>query len=148
MRKILILFSLTIVMTIMLPIHSNAEKMYSSPQEDSRELQFQDMMMLFLLPYIDKAVSEYYSKLLTGSPSVYPYQVNVIKVERVNRFRGFNFLITLEVSPVVGPHISVGRDNLTFQVAPTVPNTVKLVKYEHIETYELPPNWKHIIKRP
>ncbi|MFX3634979.1 MAG: DUF3888 domain-containing protein [Candidatus Pristimantibacillus sp.] len=148
MRKMLILFALTIVMTMMLSIHSNAEAMYSSPHEDSRELQFQDMMMLFLLPYIDKAVSDYYSKLLTGSPNVYPYQVSVIKVARMNRFRGFNFLITLEVSPVVGPPIRVGRDNLTFQVAPTVPNTVKLVKYEHLKTYELPPNWQHIIRRP
>jgi hypothetical protein len=32
-------------------------------------------------------------------------------------FRGFIFLITVEVLPVVGPHIAVGEDHLTFQIS-------------------------------
>lgn len=81
-------------MTITLPIQSDAEMMYRAPREDSKELQFQDMLMLFLLPHIDRVVADYYSKLLTENPIVYPYQVDVIKVERVNGFRGFDFLVT------------------------------------------------------
>jgi hypothetical protein len=130
-----------------MPYVSYAENNFRPPQEDSKELQFQDMLMNFLTPQIDKAVADYYTKLLTETPHVYPYQVDVIKVERLNGFRGFDFLITLEVMPVVGPHVSVGKEHITFEIAPTIPNVAKVTKYEHLETYELPPHWQHIIKR-
>jgi hypothetical protein len=42
----------------------------------------EDMLLLFLGGPIEKAVNDYYSKLLTENPMVYPYQVNVVKVER------------------------------------------------------------------
>ena len=64
-------------------------------------------------------------------------------MERIGEYRSFEFLITIEVTPVVGPHIEVGKDHLTFYITPS---TVKLRKFEHIETYELPPNWQHIKK--
>jgi len=64
-------------------------------------------------------------------------------MERIGEYRSFEFSITIEVTPVVGPHIEVGKDHLTFYITPS---TVKLRKFEHIETYELPPNWQHIKK--
>jgi len=103
--------------------------------------------MLFLLPHIDEGVTDYYSELLTTSPHVYPYEIDVIDVERVYGSRGFVFEITLEVSPVVGPHIGVGKDRITFQISSSsIPSAAKLLKYEHLQTYKLPPNWQHIIR--
>ncbi|WLD92577.1 DUF3888 domain-containing protein [Alkalihalobacillus sp. AL-G] len=67
--------------------------------------------MLFLLETIETAVHDYYSKLLYDNPLVYP--IDVLKMKRVGRFRTFHFMITLEVTPVVGPYISVGKDRLT-----------------------------------
>lgn len=100
-----------------------------------------------LLDEIDKAVSNYYSEYLTESPLVYPYQIDIVNVKRVGEFRTFHFYITLEVIPVVGPHLSVGKDKVTFEISPTIPGQVKLKKFEHLETHELPPSWKHIIKQ-
>jgi len=66
-----------------------------------------------------------------------------ITIERVYGYRSFSFLVTLEVTPVVGPHISVGKDRLTFDIGA---RGVELTKYEHLETHELPLNWKHVMK--
>ncbi|WP_102345943.1 DUF3888 domain-containing protein [Bacillus sp. Marseille-P3661] len=120
----------------------------TTPPQDTEEMMVHDIVMLLLGPEIDKAVSNYYAEYLTYSPSVYPYQVEIINVERPGGFRTFHFLITLEITPVVGPHISVGKDRLTFEIAPTIiPNQIKLKKYEHLETHELPPHWQDIIKQ-
>jgi hypothetical protein len=106
-----------------------------------------DMLML-LGPEIDKAVSIYYSEYLTETSLVYPYQVEIVNVDRIGGFRTFQFLITLETTPVVGPHFPVGKDRLTFEISPTIiPGQIKLKKFEHLETHELPPNWQDIIKQ-
>lgn len=121
----------------------------NKPQE-SKELMFQDMLMLFLLPHIDKKIDEIYSNLLTYSPEVYPYFVDVTHVQRVNGFRGFHFVITLEVVPTVGPHISVGKDSLTFDISPKNPNNVKLLDWKHLkdpQEADFPPNWKDNLKK-
>lgn len=118
----------------------------SSKTSDSRELQLQDMLMLFLGDYIEKAVEGYYSKYLKESPLVYPYQADVVGIERVGGFRTFHFRLTLEMTPVVGPHISVGRDRAVFEIDPTLPGQVKLIDYKHLETHDLPPQWQHIKK--
>ncbi len=119
----------------------------TKPPQDTKEMMVHDILMLFLGPEIDKAVSKYYSKYLTYSPLVYPYQVEIVNLERIGGFRTFHFSITLEITPVVGPHISVGKDRLTFEIAPTIiPGQIKLKKFEHLETHELPPHWQHIIK--
>lgn len=133
----------TILMFFMLTGWVHAENT-NTPQEP-REHVYKDMLMLFLSPHIQKAVNEYYAKLLTQNPMVYPYQVEVVKAERID---GMHFSLVVETTPVVGPHISVGLDRLTFEIDPTIPDDVKLIKFEHLKTHELPDHWKHIIRRP
>jgi hypothetical protein len=117
------------------------------PQE-SKELILQDMLMLFLLPHINKKIDEIYLNLLTYSPEVYPYFVDITQVQRINGFRGFHFIITVEVVPTVGPHIPVGKDSITFDLSPTNPDNVMLVNWEHLkdpQESDFPPNWKDIL---
>jgi hypothetical protein len=118
--------------------------------KESKELMFQDMLMLFLLPHIEKKLDEIYSNILNFSPEVYPYFVNVTNVQRVNGFRGFHFLITLEAVPTVGPHIPVGKDSLTFDISPMNPNNVKLITWKHLKDprkADFPPNWTDVLKK-
>ncbi|MBS4192054.1 DUF3888 domain-containing protein [Bacillus sp. FJAT-49705] len=140
------LFTIFLTFSLIFTWHSHSIASNANIQQDSKELMIQDILMLFLGEPIEKAVNEYYSKLLTINPLVYPYQIDVIKVERLGGFRTFHFKITLEVTPVVGAHNSVGKDRITFEIAPTIPSQVKLMKYEHLETHELPPNWQEIIR--
>lgn len=146
MKRNIIAISLAVVLILLSPIQSNAEHIYRLPQEDSTELRLQDMLMNFLNPYINDAVQDYYQHLLLELPLVYPYFVDVIESHRVNGFRGFILSITLDVTPVVGPHISVGEDRLKFEIS--AGPKVKLVNYTHLKTYELPPHWQDIVRKP
>ncbi|WP_442601037.1 DUF3888 domain-containing protein [Paenibacillus sp. KN14-4R] len=116
------------------------------PDKDSEALQFQDMLMLFLLPHMNDKLTEVYSKVLYASPDLYPYFVDVKHVERVNGFRGFSFRITLDATPTVGPHIPVGEDLFTFEISPA---GVKLAKFKHIKgpnKSDFPPNYQDLLK--
>ncbi|MGP4081060.1 DUF3888 domain-containing protein [Pseudalkalibacillus sp. R45] len=144
-KKFIMVFMLILVLSFITP--SYAKNTVELPEEDSTELKYQDMIMLFLGPHIDQAISDHYSFYLKKDPIVYPYQIKVKKVNRINEFREFHFVIILEVTPVVGPHITVGKDKLIFEVSPTLPEKVKLLKFEHLETHELPPVWMHLLRK-
>jgi hypothetical protein len=126
------------------PPHADGK---SNDTLDTSELLYHDMLMTLLGPEIDAKVNEYYSKIINVNPTVYPYQIEVIKAERIGEFRTFYFLLVLDVTPVVGPHIQVGKDRFTFEIAPGInPSQMKLVMFEHLETSELPAHWKHIMR--
>lgn len=118
-----------------------------NPQADSRELQLQDMLVLQLLPYMNEQLEAAYFSLLTTTPQLYPYLVQVEQVERLNGFRGFGFRITLRAFPTVGPHISVGEDLFTYRISPS---QVELVEYKHIngpEVHDFPPNHLDMLRK-
>ncbi|KYG34964.1 DUF3888 domain-containing protein [Alkalihalobacillus trypoxylicola] len=114
---------------------------------ESNDLIIHDALMSLLEAPIAKAVGEFYSQSLTEQPEVYPYDIDIIQLKRVNGFRSFLFEITVEVMPVLGPHIQVGKDRLTLELPSSPTTPIKVVKYNHLETYELPPNWKNVLKR-
>lgn len=114
---------------------------------DSRELQYQDMLSLILLPLMDATLAPTYDRYLKTTPLIYPYDVDFVSVERKNGFRGFDFLVTVEAMPVIGPHITVGKDRYTFEISPT--SGVKLLQHEHLANprpEEFPPNYKDLLK--
>jgi hypothetical protein len=118
------------------------------PLEDSRELQLQDMLVLLLLPHMREKLAEVYSDVFSvpGSPDIYPYFVDVTHTERVNGFRGFDFLITLDARPTVGPHIPVGEDVFTYRISAA---GVELKNFEHLRgpnKYDFPPNYQDLLK--
>ena len=118
------------------------------PLEDSRELQFQDMLVLVLLPQMREKLAQVYSDVFSvpGSPDIYPYFVDVKHIERVNGFRGFDFLIKLDAHPTVGPHIPVGEDVFTYRISAA---GVELKNFEHIRgpnKNDFPPNYQDLLK--
>ncbi|GAB6928216.1 hypothetical protein JCM10914A_21990 [Paenibacillus sp. JCM 10914] len=138
---------LAIAVAAAAPLPSPKAATHVMPQSDSEALQYHDIVMLLLLPQIDKAVGAQYASTLKEPPIVYPYYIDVTHLERVNGFRGFQFRITIEVYPVVGPHLTVGKDRLEFEIAPDMANgTAKLLDFKHLETHELPSHWQHVLK--
>ncbi|WP_368503471.1 DUF3888 domain-containing protein [Alkalihalophilus sp. As8PL] len=142
-KKISILILLTV---ILIPFPSLGEA--KSLEYDSTELKVQDLMMLLVLDSVATPINEYYFDFLKENPVVYPYEIELKQIERMEGFRSFHFVITLEVTPVIGPHIAVGKDVVTLEVSPVLPKTIKVLTYEHLETYELPAKWRHVIKKP
>nr|WP_277600922.1 DUF3888 domain-containing protein [Paenibacillus whitsoniae] len=79
-------------------------------------------------------------------PIVHPDSVNVKNVERVSAFRGFDFLITIDAQPIVGPHIPVGEDVLTYRISAA---GVELKNFEHLKgpnKDDFPPNYQNLLK--
>ncbi|MET3699608.1 uncharacterized protein DUF3888 [Bacillus oleivorans] len=142
MKKYSSVFLLIFILFMTIYTIGYAESM-PKPPEESREELYHDMFITLLFPYMNEPIDQFYSKFLSASPMVHGYMVDVISAKRVYGYRSFKFIVTLEVTPVVGPHISVGKDRLVFDIDPSGP---KLLKLEHLETHELPDHWKHIIK--
>ncbi|MEJ8546514.1 DUF3888 domain-containing protein [Brevibacillus borstelensis] len=142
MKIIAIVICLSMSFGVGMPF-SYAESNYTPPEQSKEEL-YQDIFVSLLMPHIEKAVDNYYKDFLTESPTVYPYFVDVLTAERIQGYRSFDFLVKLKVVPVVGPHIGVGIDHLTFRIGGT--GTVEMTKFQHIKTFELPAHWKRIMK--
>lgn len=126
-------------------IHSKStdDQKFYQPTKDPEEELMMDLFLSVILPNIQTAVSNYYAEFLTNDPLVYPYEIKILNMERLGQGHSFQFVVTVEVMPVVGPHISVGKDLVTLDVSP---GNVALKEFKHLETYELPPNWQHIKK--
>ncbi|MDV2886042.1 DUF3888 domain-containing protein [Alkalihalophilus pseudofirmus] len=122
---------------LFLPIQNHVYSKEPKLNVDSLELQVQDT------DPVSDAVKKYYAKSLKKVPVVYPYEMSVLHIERMDGFRSFRFKVFLDVVPVIGPHISVGRDRVTLLVTA---GETKVISFEHIETFELPPKWAQFKK--
>lgn len=121
--------SALLLLVLFIPLQTYAHNGHVSSSTDT--LLCQDMLLLMLLPHIQKAVNNFYDKMLTTNPIVYPYEINIIEAARADQSsmnRRYDFLITLEVQPVVGSHIAVGKDRITLELSPLLLSTVKIKK--------------------
>lgn len=151
MKKIITILLLFITLTYMLlPAYSAnaimnkpANNIYKSPEHSKEEL-YQDIFCSLLLHYIQKSVSDYYSKFLTDIPTVDPWDINILSIERPNGYRTFVFVLKIQVIPYVGPHLDVGVDNLTITVDGV--GNIKINNFQHIKDPQLPPNYQHIVE--
>lgn len=116
------------------------------PISGSTEKLYHDIFLSLLEPYTERAIDDFYSKYLSYVPGSAPYFEEVLNVQRMgNKPSTFDFLIKLEVKPYIGPHNSVGVDHITFRVRAS--GEVTLEKFEHIKSYDIAPNYQHIIKK-
>ncbi|WP_028552334.1 DUF3888 domain-containing protein [Paenibacillus sp. UNC451MF] len=118
----------------------------NKPLEDSKELQLQDMLVSLLLPHMKEKLAEVYSDVISIPPVVNPDSVDVKSIKRVAAFRGFDFLITIDAQPIVGPHIPVGEDVLTYRISPA---GVELKNFEHLRgpnKDDFLPNYQNLLK--
>lgn len=111
-------------------------------KESKGDLYYQ-LLVTILYPYVQKATDNYYDEYLTYLPGEAPYGYRFIKIEKTPE-QNYSFTVVLVVEPYVGPHLSVGRDRITFSIDL---DGVKAKKFEHLESYELPPNYQSIIKK-
>jgi len=128
-------------MSTMLPYRSEPYKLI----ENTKEIIYRDIIISLLLPYMQKEINNYYKEYLTELPIIFPYSVDIVNVEREG---GSGFLIKLEViaHPFVGPINTVGDDRMIIETGGD--GSVKIKKFQHIKSYQLPSNWQYIIKKP
>jgi len=113
--------------------------------KNSKEELYRDMLMILLLPILQNTVNNYYGEYLLVSPMVAPYNISILSMDRLGEDGTFDFRLKLELHPYVGPHLDVGLDYITIRLNPV--DRVKIVKFEHIENYNLPSYYQNIIKK-
>jgi hypothetical protein len=140
LKKLILSFCFVSLLSIGLETTSYANTRDIDTTKDSKFLIYNDMLMVILNGKVEEVANAYYFKTLKQRITVYPYDMNVVNVKRVNGFRGFDFLITIEAKPSIGAHNSVGKDRFTFQITPDVPkmNGIKLIEFKHIKSYSIP----------
>lgn len=112
----------------------------NEPIIDTKERLYQGIILDLLQPNIAKEIEKFYSKYLTHPPSVYPYDIDVLHVERIS---GYIFRLKLRLKSVYGPHISVGTDDITFIIGS---GRVEIEKFEHIKSHKLPKRYENMIR--
>lgn len=110
--------------------------------EDSMDKIYQDLIICLFIPYIQKEVNNYYQEYLTEMPIVFPDSVDIVNIKRES---GYGIQSELIVYPFVGPYNYVGDDRIIIETG--VGGYVKIIKFEHIKSYQLPWNWQHIVKK-
>lgn len=110
--------------------------------EDSKEKIYQDLIICLFVPYIQKEVNNYYQEYLTEMPTVFPDSVDIVNIKREI---GYGIQSELIVHPFVGPYNYVGDDRIIIETG--VDGYLKVIKFEHLKSYQLPWNWKHIVKK-
>lgn len=94
--------------------------------------------------YLDKinsASNDFYDEYYTKLPSVMYYTVSIKDIVSEK----FNSIITFNSYPYLGPHDTIGINKITF-VADYMGN-IKLQSFNHIVSYHLPDNLRHLEKK-
>ncbi|WP_027626139.1 DUF3888 domain-containing protein [Clostridium lundense] len=89
--------------------------------------------------YTTKEIKDHYGMNL-------PWQLEdgkIIDAKMIYGQEGLIFIFKLQVQPFVGAHNPIGTDNFTFKV---LNNKIILEKYEHVESFPIPPYLKQYYK--
>lgn len=133
MKKIVVTACLTMILVITMSSFGYANNhIYgnNNPFKDSKEKLYQYTIQSFLSPYIDKAIDDYYGQGFQQDP----WDNKILNIEGAENLS--YFILKIEVQPYFGPHRWVGVDHITIRV--TVNGDVKVEKFEHIKTLEIP----------
>jgi hypothetical protein len=111
--------------------------------EEQVEEGYYGLFVTMLHPYVDEAINNYYKEYMTSLPQAPPYVYKFTKVEKTPGLN-YSYTVEMEVTPYVGPHLTVGHDAITFKVEL---GRVTVEEFKHIGSYELPSNYQNSIKK-
>ena len=101
---------------------------------------FYDIVMTLLMPELVNSVNSFYSQYLSQNPTIMTYfGCHITDIQE-------KYTIAVEVTPFVGAHIPVGKDRITLHFDTS--GVIEVKKYEHLESYELPPHKQSLIIKP
>lgn len=132
-------------------IQTNAQSVEVQPIKNDL---YHDLTVRFISPYVHEAVNSHYqvTDSLTQNLNTAPSLMRIVEVKRVGEAVNFEFMITVEATSFVGKNVPVADGLLTFRLKGPVSgageNSVFFLGYKQLKTYELPQEWKHIIKKP
>lgn len=104
------------------------------------------IVITLLIPEIQKYVNDFYEPYISIRPTVVAYLDDSKIANIVGDVDSSIYTVVVELEPYVGPHISIGRERITFEIL--ADGVVNMKKYEHLTSYALPQNLQSLIKKP
>jgi hypothetical protein len=104
---------------------------------------YSDLIVTLLYPYIEEPVENFYKQYIIYGALFSQDELKILSIEKP-KDSFYSFTIVIEITPYLGPHNTIGRDRITLTVSPD--GKVTLNKFEHIESFEIAPNYKQFIK--
>lgn len=111
--------------------------------EESKDDLYENLFITVIYPHVEKAIYDYYDEYMTYIPGEDPWSYKFISIEKMSGLN-YSYIVKLQVQPYVGPHLSVGIDHITLNINL---DNVKIEKFDHIKSYQLPPHYQGIIKK-
>ncbi len=139
-----ILTSVMIAAILLLPITTNAYATGTGSEQSKEEL-YKNLFVSLIFPYVQKAIRDYYDEYMNYLPGEDPFSYKFLSIEKNDPHKNYSYTIVLQVSPYVGPHLSVGVDRITVRIELS---GVSVEKYEHLESHPLPSHYQDILKKP
>jgi len=123
------------------------ENVLNIMQDQNKGIQSDSNMALIntYLKSIQDASDDFYDEYFTISPRIDYYNVSIKEISLDNPTNPTS-LITFVSEPFVGPHDTVGTDEISFLV--DYLGNIKLKEFKHIKSYSLPDNLKGLVKKP
>lgn len=119
-----------------LPILDNIQETFNEQSE-------YDMALINTYLNSIQAVSDkFYEQYFNVNPTIFYYNVEIKNVFSDKS----NSIIIFKSQPFVGPHYTVGVDEISFEADYT--GNIKLREFNHIISYSLPDHLKNLIKKP
>lgn len=135
----MLVFTILILLSLLYPLKSIASDNVKQDEKQISESVAPLSKEQVLQAYIGVITSSYTTKPLTehyGMKVLYQLEdVKVIDAKLIYGTDNVDFLFKIQVQPFIGAHILLGTDEFTFRI---IDSDVKLLKYEHMESFLIP----------
>jgi len=138
----IVIFIFIVISTcFLLTRHSNQNVQATMQQDYESQSVCKKALVNTYLNDIEQATIDFYSEYFTTEPRVQYFVITVKKISSVNS----TSFITFISEPFIGPHITIGKDEITFSANFTA--EVKLSEFNHIISYTLPDHLKSLASK-
>jgi hypothetical protein len=101
-----------------------------------------DVIITAITPALNKAISDFYKTLYKETPEFDYTSTSIVGIERPNKNRTSYFIISVEIEPYFGPHITVGKDRIQIELSSS--QEPKAIILEHLKSYPLSEQYHHL----
>jgi hypothetical protein len=155
MKKILVSICVLLIFAVLISTvalysrninDSKTQSLYGLNKLPSKELGeslYQNLFITMIYPYVNKAIDDFYDEYMTYTPGEAPYSYKFLDIKKTPGLN-YSYVVKLQVQPYIGPHLSVGLDNITLKIDL---DKTTVEKFEHIKSYQLPPHYQGIMKK-
>lgn len=102
-----------------------------------------ELVIALFVEELTNEILEFYEEYYSGQIEVYNYEITIVDIGK--KEQGFIF-VKFGVTPQIGAHNPLGYDEVSYLVDSR--GNRKLVKYEHLKSYEVPERFKEYITKP